>query len=352
MKRVRLPEIGLTVASLILFFGLAEAGLRLAGYGPDPPLPGPMYVRSASRGYGLKPGYRGEGERSPYLLHPPITINGLGMRGRDVPAEKTPGTFRIICLGDSYVFGWGVREEETFPARLEFHLINLRRVAGAGAVEALNAGVPAYGTEQELDQLREKGPALRPDLVVLGFVLNDALPGGDRKRHLVLPFKDLLRRSAVYRCLGRLYQQGMLTAIAEAATREEKMRDILSYERANTEALESGRPEFEQARSLVVAGITDMAETSRRLGARFLVVIFPNRHQIEDPAYTHARFDETLVSELGERRIEVLDLFPIYKEEARRGPLYLADTHPGALGHDVAARAASRRIIDLAWDGP
>jgi hypothetical protein len=348
VKRPRLAEIGLTIASLSLFFGLTEATLRLAGYGPDPPLPGPMYVRSASRGYALKPGYRGEGERSPYLLHPPITINGLGMRGRDVPAGRTPGTLRIICLGDSYVFGWGVREEETFPARLELHLARL----GRGAVEALNAGVPAYGTEQELDQLRETGPALRPDLVVLGLVLNDALPGGDRKGHLALPLKTLLRRSAIYRFLGRLYQQGMLSAIAEAATTDERLRDILAYERANTEALESGLPEFEQARGLAVERIDDMAETSRRLGARFLVVIFPNRHQIEDPSYAHARFNETIATELEDRRIEVLDLFPIYKEEARLAPLYLADTHPGAFGHDVAARAASGRIVELQGDSP
>jgi hypothetical protein len=115
----RLAEVALALASVGLFFGLAEISLRLAGYGSEPALPGPMYVRSATRGYDLKPGYRGEGERSPYLVHPPIAINSLGLRGRDAAAEKPPGAFRILCLGDSYVFGWGVDDEESFPARLE-----------------------------------------------------------------------------------------------------------------------------------------------------------------------------------------------------------------------------------------
>ena len=343
MRRPRAPELLLATGSLVVFFGLAEGALRIAGFGPEPPLPGPMYVRSATRGYDLMPGYRGAGERSPYLDHPPIAVNALGFRGEEVAAARRPGTIRILCLGDSYMFGWGVEDRATFPARLQARL-EARRAGEPGGVEAINAGVPAYTTAQELDLLVEKGPGLRPDVVVLGFVLNDALPGGDRRRRLPIPFKAVLRHSAVYRFAGRLYQQGMLSAIAEASTGEDRARDILAYERANTEALESGRPEFERARAEAARDAGLMAEASRRLGARFLLMIYPNRHQIEDAAYTRALFNEALRGALEARGIEVLDLFAPFKTESRGARLFLADTHPNARGHDLAARAAAERI--------
>src|SRR5262245_7988462 len=46
-------------------------------------------------------------------------INSLGLRGPETSANKAEGTFRILCLGDSFTFGAGVREEDTFARRLQ-----------------------------------------------------------------------------------------------------------------------------------------------------------------------------------------------------------------------------------------
>ena len=46
-----------------------------------------------------------------------VVINSLGMRDREGCPQKGPETFRVVGLGDSLMFGWGVRQEETFLGR-------------------------------------------------------------------------------------------------------------------------------------------------------------------------------------------------------------------------------------------
>lgn len=101
-----------------------------------------------------------------------IRINALGLRGRELPA-RVPGDFRILLLGDSYTFGYGVGDDETFAQVLESSL-NGGREAPATRYVVINAGVSGYGTTHELLQFETKGRDLRPDLVVLNlFVGND-----------------------------------------------------------------------------------------------------------------------------------------------------------------------------------
>ncbi len=96
-----------------------------------------------------------------------------GWRGPEVSVAKPPGTFRILVLGDSVAFGWGVDDEVTFLRRWE------RALAERGdgrRYEVVNTGHPMYDTTQELALLREEGLAFDPDLVLLVYVVNDVEP--------------------------------------------------------------------------------------------------------------------------------------------------------------------------------
>jgi lysophospholipase L1-like esterase len=130
-----------------------------------------MYRPSGDLVYELAPGYRGTGVRNE-----PVRINTQGMRGDEI-APKRPATKRILVLGDSFVFGVGLREEESFPAALA------RASHGRtdAAVEVLNGGVPGYNLFQEVRVLARRAAALAPDAIVLAFVENDLynLDGGD-----------------------------------------------------------------------------------------------------------------------------------------------------------------------------
>lgn len=93
-----------------------------------------------------------------------VEINALGLRDRPRTAEPAPGVFRVLAVGDSFTFGFGVTGDEAFPA-----LLDARRPD----VEWLNGGVCGYGTDQALLFLEARGLAWRPRLVVLTLCSND-----------------------------------------------------------------------------------------------------------------------------------------------------------------------------------
>lgn len=69
----------------------------------------------------------------------------------------------LLCLGDSTTFGWGVEEEEAWPARLAARL----------GSPVTNAGVPGYTTHQGRQRLAA-ALATQPGRVILGFLVRDA----------------------------------------------------------------------------------------------------------------------------------------------------------------------------------
>jgi lysophospholipase L1-like esterase len=113
----------------------------------------------------LRPSWSGIHQKLEFKVS--VRTNALGFRGREIPAQPDPGTFRILTLGDSFTFGWGVEEEETFIRVLE------RRLSAVGRVEVINAGVPGYSADQYLLFLRTRGFALRPDAILLIECGND-----------------------------------------------------------------------------------------------------------------------------------------------------------------------------------
>ena len=101
----------------------------------------------------------------------PIRTNSLGLRSPEVEHDKPAGTTRILVLGDSVAFGWGVRGEDTFASQLASLLAT---VYPDQRFEVINAGVSGYGTWQELQWLKQTGVDLQPDVVIVQAHLNDA----------------------------------------------------------------------------------------------------------------------------------------------------------------------------------
>ncbi len=94
-------------------------------------------------------------------------INSLGLNDAERSVEKPPGTRRILMLGDSFIFGQGVPREKTVASLLEERL---------GGVEVINAGIPGYCLDQEYLFYKDRGHRLEPDLVLVGFFVNDLEP--------------------------------------------------------------------------------------------------------------------------------------------------------------------------------
>lgn len=101
----------------------------------------------------------------------PARTNSLGFRDtREYALPKVTGTFRILVLGDSVTFGHGALYETSYPYLLEQRLRSWRPEV---KWEVWNLGVPGYNTAQELAYLKQVGERYAPDLVVVGFFLND-----------------------------------------------------------------------------------------------------------------------------------------------------------------------------------
>ena len=155
--------------SLLVVVALLETTLRMLQ--PDRPpelfgIPGNCLRRSALLGVEYKPRCKGR-------VHTwRVATNSLGLRGRGVEEDS----IRVLAVGASIAFGFGVNSFQTYPMQLEY-LLNRDRPRPR--YQVVNAGVPGYTSYQGLLYFRERGLALNPAFAIVGFGLNDAHRSGD-----------------------------------------------------------------------------------------------------------------------------------------------------------------------------
>ncbi len=97
-------------------------------------------------------------------------VNEMGFRGPPVDVPKPRGVFRIILLGGSTTFGWGVEDSETIDAYMRSILASRypeRRV------EVVNLAFDGYDSYQLVERLRSDGLRLEPDAVIVNSGVND-----------------------------------------------------------------------------------------------------------------------------------------------------------------------------------
>lgn len=113
-------------------------------------------------GWRLVPGRSGVFRKQEFSAR--VEQSEQGLRDRAYPYERVEGMKRILVLGDSVVWCWGVEMSECFTDLMEENLLN---------AEVITAGVPGYGTAQEVLLYENELARFNPDLVMLVFVGND-----------------------------------------------------------------------------------------------------------------------------------------------------------------------------------
>ena len=106
-----------------------------------------------------------------YVMGTHVKINSKGLRDREFSYERPSGRMRILMLGDSITFGWGVSLEETTSKRLE----RLLRKQGFD-LEVINTGVGNTNTEMQAAYFMAEGYKYFPNIVILNYFINDAEP--------------------------------------------------------------------------------------------------------------------------------------------------------------------------------
>lgn len=92
-----------------------------------------------------------------------VTTNSHGLRDKEYSLART-NKKRMLVLGDSFTWGYGVEAEQRFTDILEQRLPDW---------EIINAGVSGYGTDQELLYYQQYGKLFQPDVVLLLMYYND-----------------------------------------------------------------------------------------------------------------------------------------------------------------------------------
>ena len=188
-----LLNLALSFATFLLCVAALEVLLRFNGYGkleiyePDPLL----YWK-------LKPNQ----DCYTKIDLRPVHINSLGTRGPEFDPAKPPRTIRVLSLGDSRTFGWGLRESETYSDRLQQYL--QEELGTTQRVEVINAGVNAWSYSQMLVYFRDIALKYSPDIVIVGeanlwtqFSEHNS-PEFVKKFMFRVRLKNFLRRFAIY----------------------------------------------------------------------------------------------------------------------------------------------------------
>ena len=102
-----------------------------------------------------------------------VENNRFGFRERDFETPKPAGVYRIMVLGDSFTWGEGLAVEDRYTDVAE---TLLNQANTDFQFEVLNFGVRGASTEQERRLLRNHLREVQPDLIVIGFTLNDPQP--------------------------------------------------------------------------------------------------------------------------------------------------------------------------------
>jgi hypothetical protein len=123
----------------------------------------PIYAADPVRVYRVKANLDYQQKTSEFSAR--YLTDSAGMRTdghQPVPAiPKPPGTFRILALGPSFAFGWGVNYEDAYLYRIA----NGLKVPGK-RVELVNLGTPSQPICYQLKWLRETGYVYQPDLIL------------------------------------------------------------------------------------------------------------------------------------------------------------------------------------------
>jgi lysophospholipase L1-like esterase len=305
------------------------------------------YRPSDYYGHELVPGFEGFGP-----LNVPVKINDSGFRDIDHAGGKLPGAIRILGLGDSFVFGWGIRAEETFLRRLETRLQGrINR-----PVETINAGVPGWGLNQYYLYLKRSGVGLSPDLVVVAYFADD-LSG---------PPLDALQPAVQY-AAGLQYKGGLMhhsrlynfVKSVSHHVREKNRAARVSYlhdvdarrrdwsQRVNYLMSESSPEETARYSAMLVAHLARVKSLAGSAKSDLVIMYVPDISQLHHPDVQ--LINRVLRKTSMELSIPFVDMTPVFENSDDPGRYYFwpTDPHTNSAGHEEMAAALERAICGL-----
>ena len=308
-------EVTLLLASIVVVLLLAEVGVRLVG--------------SGGGGSGYAPLHTGRRDRQP--------VNALGYRDLDRAQPKPEGVRRAVCLGDSFTWGVGVLFDDAWPQRIERALSRTR----GERWEAVNLAEPGMNAVQYASRLESEGWGYGPDVVVMGWVMNDSEDedAAEARRAVDWAEEQQRERSATEAFLDRSALVRLVRTRVTATV--ENRRRITGYRSMYADDNKG----WVAARRALAA----MGGMCRAHGVPFVVVIFPLFANPLDARYPFADLHAKVAQAAGEAGAKVVDLLPRYASVDWRLLVVdgANDEHPNEIAHRIAAQAIARAVDEV-----
>ena len=310
------------------------------------PLPEVRYAPHPIRRFTLIPDQRA------FSYGAEVTIGPDGFRVHRGGAHGGGPDTTILALGDSFTFGLGVRDDETWPAQLEMTL----RVPPRAYIRVLNAGTISYGVFQELSLLRDRGLTSNPRVVIHGLYWNDfmnatAPPRGSRpvvNGTGYLAWDDLAdeRNDFAHFASRAMSSSALIFASKKLAESLRTRGDPTSaYGTAYQRLISSGlKPEDWQT-------IEQFYRDLQGLGTEHhfvpMVVILPVFDLVGQPSAASHPYPVAARRLLERLQIRFVDTFNLMLSPDDRVKYFLpqgSDAHLNAAGYKLVAQAIARRL--------
>ena len=252
-----------------------------------------------------------------------VSTNEEGFRDKDYPSSKGTKTKRIIGLGDSVMFGWGVEEEDAYLSQLEKKL----NESDTLKYEVINTAVPGYNTVMELATFKKKIDIAEVDLVIINFVGNDYdLPNFIHKRPDYFGIK-----------------KSMILQLFEKTDGFDKRLRYAPFDDANRRMERNPEKVPAEYRDMIgeASCINSLKELSRLASQNNFKVIFLNHSAILDVPPNMANFIQSDSSYI------LLELKPYWNEYKKQNPdaewkLSEDDWHPSVEYHHLIGKVLKK----------
>jgi len=264
--------------------------------------------------------------------------NGDRMRNPEVPVERGPSDFRVLSLGDSITFGWGVRYQEAYPTLLADLL---REARPEREIHVMNASCSGYSTHQGLETLKRRGLKYRPDVVTIWLGWNDSVIWDgmtDAEHARVFAREHLLDFSATYRVLSY--------------TLRRRSHESVGEERQETRAPLQRMPVADyQARLREMVELARANEISPGHGAHVILIQGCFRDQIRSARKRKGRFksdqhQKAMAEVAGQMDVPMLSVCDALYQAGARTKDFLDQGHLNPTGLRIVADALFALLVE------
>lgn len=271
-----------------------------------------------------------------------VAINSKGLRDKEYPYAKPPGTRRIFCLGDSFTFGYGVEADETFAKVLERALET--DGVDEGPWEVINAGVPGTGTAHHLAYFSLEGWKYNADFVLLSFCGKNDFSDNLRCGLYSLSDGKLVKHPARLSRVGKVRHAIDSIPGVRSLVRQSRLLMFAGHSVASwiytrrcsgPEDPVAAAAQKEEALRLTEGLIAALRDSCRARNAEFVMAVVPeiDRGDMRPEVVQ-------LVAAIRAQGITCLDLRAAFDggAEPAAAYFYAGDHHWNAAGHRVAAQ--------------